>query len=152
MTAGLEPKALEFLEKTHSAAMVTRRADGTAHAVRVGIAIVDSKIWSSGTQARKRTAFLRRDPRATLLVFEGAWPWLTLECHVRMIEGEAARAEHLRLFRVMQGLRPGDPIAWYGSPKTEEEFLHIMVEEQRLIYEFDVLRSYGMYGEMPTRS
>jgi hypothetical protein len=52
----------------------------------------------------------------------------------------------------MQGLKPGEPIAWYGSPKTEEEFLRIMVEEQRLIYEFDVLRSYGMYGEMPTSS
>ena len=34
---------------------------------------------------------------------------------------------------------------WFGQEKTEEEFLQIMVEEQRLIYEFDVTRAYGMY-------
>jgi hypothetical protein len=123
MTESLEPKALEFLAKNHSAAMITPRPDGTPHAVRVGIAVVDGKIWSSGTQARRRTSFLRRDPRATLFVFEGAWQWLTLECRVHMIEGDTAPAEHVRLFRVMQGLKPGDTIAWYGSPKTEKEFL-----------------------------
>jgi hypothetical protein len=35
---------------------------------------------------------------------------------------------------------------------NEGEFLQIMRDEQRLIYEFDVQRAYGMFGEMPGAS
>jgi hypothetical protein len=42
-------------------------------------------------------------------------------------------------------------LLWYGQPKTPEEFLQLMRDEQRLIYEFTIVRSYGMYGGMPGR-
>jgi hypothetical protein len=48
--------------------MITLRRDGSAHAVRVGVALVDGKVWSSGTADRVRTRHLRRDPRSTLIV------------------------------------------------------------------------------------
>src|SRR6266542_4054632 len=51
-----------FLEKYHSAAMITLRSDGTARVTRVGVALVGGKVWSSGTQTRVRTQHLRRDP------------------------------------------------------------------------------------------
>ncbi len=59
-----------FLEKNHAAAMITIGKEGTPRAVRVGIALVDGKLWSSGTQDRVRTARLRHDPRCTLFVFD----------------------------------------------------------------------------------
>lgn len=135
--------------------MITLRADGTPHVARVGVALVDGKLWSSGTQSRLRTKHLRRDPRSTLFVFDPAWRWLGLECVVTIRDGPDAPELNLRLFRVMQeGMpppaTPGNLI-WMGSEKTPEEFLRIMVEEQRLIYEFDVRRAYGMYGEASGR-
>jgi len=90
-----------FLEQNRSAAMITLRRDGTPHAVRVGIALVDGKIWSSGTQERARTRFLRRDPRATLFVFDAGFRFATLECRVNILDGPDAPDLNLRLFEKM---------------------------------------------------
>jgi PPOX class probable F420-dependent enzyme len=136
-----------FLERQHSAAMTTLRPDGTPHAVRVGVALIDGKLWSSGTQTRARTKFLRRDPRSTLFVFDSEFRWLSLECTVKILEGPDAPELSLRLFQAMQqgmGLADGQ-IGWFGRMLSYEEFLKTMVEEQRLIYEFDIVRAYGMY-------
>ena len=59
----LDEKAIAFLEKNHSAAMTTLRRDGSPHTVRVGVALVEGRLWSSGTKDRVRTKHLRRDPR-----------------------------------------------------------------------------------------
>jgi hypothetical protein len=40
---------------------------------------------------------------------------------------------------------PHGQINWFGQTLSHEEFLKTMVEEQRLIYEFDIVRAYGMY-------
>jgi len=136
-----------FLDRNSSAAMVTLRRDGTPHAVRVGVAVVDGKIWSSGTRTRARTKHLRRDPRSTLFVFDSEWRWLTLESRVTILDGPDAPELNLRLFQVMQrgmGVPPGQ-INWFGRTLSHEELLKTMVQEQRLIYEFDILRAYGMY-------
>jgi hypothetical protein len=136
-----------FLEQNHSAAMITFRRDGTAHAVRVGIVLVDGKLWSSGTQTRLRTRLLRRDPRCTLFVFESGFGFLTLEGRVTIRDGPDAPELSLRLFRAMQaGMTPGPApgnVIWYGKELTPEQFVEAMVQERRLIYEFDVARAYG---------
>jgi len=144
----MDEAARAFLEQNHSAAMITLRADGTPHVARIGVALVDGKLWSSGTQGRLRTRHLRRDPRATLFVFDPAWRWLGLECTVAVLDGADAPDLNLRLFRVMQGKPEGD-IVWMGKETNDEDFLRIMVDEERLIYEFSVRRAYGMYGEPP---
>jgi PPOX class probable F420-dependent enzyme len=143
----MDERARTYLAEQHSAAMTTLRKDGTPHVVRVGIALVDDKIWSSGTQTRARTKHLRRDPRSTLFVFDGEWRWLTLECRVTILDGPEAPQLNLRLFQVMQqGMDvPAGQINWYGRALSHEEFLKTMAQEQRLIYEFDVVRMYGMY-------
>ena len=136
-----------FLEKYHSAAMTTLRADGTPHVARVGVALVNEKVWSSGTQTRIRTKHLRRDPRSTLFVFDTEFRWLGLESRVTILEGPDAPDLNLRLFQVMQqgmGVAAGQ-INWFGRTISREQFLKTMVEEQRLIYEFEIIRSYGMY-------
>jgi Pyridoxamine 5'-phosphate oxidase len=134
----------EFLEHNHGAAMITLRPDGTPTAVRIGVALVDGQLWSSGTQVRRRTAYVRRDPRATLFVFEGGgFRFLTVEARVQILEGPDAPEQQVRLFRVMQA-RPTGPLLWYGAEKTEPEFLDQMVSEQRLMYQFEPVRVFGL--------
>jgi uncharacterized pyridoxamine 5'-phosphate oxidase family protein len=139
----LTAKQLAFLEKNHGAAMITTARDGIPRAVRVGIALVDGKLWSSGTQDRVRTARLRRNPNCTLFVFDNTWSFLTLETQVRIIEGSEAPELSVRLFRRMQNRSTGN-LGWFGKDLALDDFKRAMVEEKRLIYEFSVSRAYGM--------
>jgi PPOX class probable F420-dependent enzyme len=115
--------------------MVTLKRDGTPHVARVGVGLVDGRLWSSGTKGRIRTAHLRRDPRSTLFVFDtqNAWHWLALETKVMILEGPDAPQLNLALYRALR-----------GEPDDVEEYLRAMVEEERLIYEFEILHSYGL--------
>ena len=145
----MDERIRSFLEANQSAAMTTLRANGTPHVARIGLGMLDGKIWSSGTQTRLRTTHLRRDPRATLFVFESGYRWLALETTVTLLEGPDVPNQTLRFMRALQDDLDTKPapghVMWFGQEKTEEEFLQIMVEEQRLIYEFNVTRAYGVY-------
>jgi PPOX class probable F420-dependent enzyme len=148
----MDERARSFLADHTAAAMTTLRADGTPHSVRVGIALIDGKIWSSGTQTRVRTKHLRRDPRSTLFVYStdlNDYQYLGLECTVTILDGPDAADLNIRLFQQMQQGLPTPPrpgyLQWYGAEKSIEEFRDLMVQERRLIYEFAVGRSYGMY-------
>ena len=145
----MDDRIRSFLEANQSAAMTTLRANGTPHVARIGLGILDGKIWSSGTQTRLRTKHLRRDSRATLFVFETGYRWLGLETNVTILEGAGVPDQTLRFMQALQEDLEDKPapgrVMWFGQEKTEEEFLKIMVEEQRLIYEFEVTRAYGMY-------
>jgi hypothetical protein len=132
-----------FLADHHSAAMITVEDGGAPIAVRVAVALLDGRLWSSGTEDRRRTARLRREPRCTLFVFDDGWQWLTLETRVRILDGDDAPEQHLRFFRLLQD-RPTGSLSWFGGELDEETFLQTMRDERRLIYEFDVVRSYGM--------
>jgi PPOX class probable F420-dependent enzyme len=140
----LTDEDIEFLEHNHAAAMVTVAPDGIAKVVRVGVALVDGKLWSSGTQDRVRTARLRRDPRCTVYVHDKGFGWLGLETTVTILDGPDAPELNERLFRRMQG-RPSGPLSWFGQDLDQEAFRQAMVDEQRLIYEFEVHRTYGMH-------
>ena len=41
-------------------------------------------------------------------------------------------------------------VMWSGAQRDVHEFLGIMREERRLIYEFEVQRAYGLYGDKPS--
>jgi hypothetical protein len=140
----LSESDLEYLRDNHSAAMITVGGDGVAKAVRVGVALVDGRLWSSGTADRVRTERLRHDPRCTLFVFDSGFGSMTLESTVTVLDGPDAPNRNLRLFRVMQD-RPTGPLSWFGADLDEDDFLRAMVDEQRLIYEFGVRRTYGMH-------
>jgi hypothetical protein len=144
----LSDTARTFVEAARSAAMITLRRDGSAHAVRVGVALVDGKIWSSGTADRVRTRHLRRDPRATLIVFGSGREALSIDATVKILEGPDVPELSWKLFSVTQrAMTPGSPprhLMWYGKQKTRDEFLQAMIDERRLIYEFDVTREYGL--------
>lgn len=141
---GLSDRDIAFLNDHQSAAMITVGTDGLAKAVRVGVVLVDGKLQSSGTQDRVRTRRLRADPRCTLFVFGGTFAFMTLETTVTILDGPDSPALNLRLMRQMQR-KPSGPLAWFGGDLTEEEFLDTMVAERRLVYQFEVLRTYGLY-------
>lgn len=131
----MDAKVREFLENHHDAVMTTVRPNGYPHVARVGVGLVAGKLWSSGTQTRGRTRYLRADPRATLFVLgDGRQSWMALETEVTILEGPDAPELNLELYR---GLA--------GEPDDLQEYLDAMRAEQRLIYEFDVLRAYGQY-------
>lgn len=130
----MEERVQKFLEDHHSAVMATIKPDGRPHVARIGCGLVEGKLWSSATQDRARTKFLRRDPRATLFVFDekNAYHWLGLECTVTILDGPEAVDQNLALYRTLA-----------GEPHDLEEYRAAMVAEKRLIYEFQVERSYG---------
>jgi PPOX class probable F420-dependent enzyme len=129
----MDDRVRTFLERNHAAAMVTLREDGTPHVARVGVGLVDGALLSSGTRGRLRTRHLRRDPRSTLMVFEG-WSWLGLETVVTIHDGPDAPERNLALYRAIA-----------GEPDDVDEYLEAMVREERLVYEFDIGRAYGSY-------
>ena len=139
----LSETELGYLADHHSAAMITVGADGAPKVARVGVAVVDGKLWSSGTRDRMRTKRLRRDPRCTLFVFESGFSWRALETTVTILDGSNVPELSLRLFRVMQD-RPTGPLSWFDGELDDDAFRTAMVEEGRLIYEFDVHRIYGL--------
>ncbi len=139
----LTNRDLAFLEDHHAAAMITVSRDGVARLARVGVALVDGQLWSSSTRERVRTKRLRRDPRCTLFVFDPGFAWLALETVVTLLEGPDAPSQNLRLFRQMQG-KPQGPLRWFDREMGEPEFLQAMVDEGRLLYQFEVQRSYGL--------
>ncbi len=132
----MDERIRQFLERHHSAIMVSLKKDGTPHVARVAVGLVDGKLWSSGTQERVRTRHLRRDPRATLCVLDDRNPyrWLGLETKVTIRDGPDAPQANLALYRVLA-----------GEPNDVEEYLRAMVAEQRLIYEFAIERAYGQF-------
>lgn len=124
--------------------MVTVGEDGVAKAVRMSVAMVDGNLWSSGRQDRARTRRLRNDPRCTLFIFDPGYTWLTLETAVTLLDGPDAPQLNLKLMRQMQA-KPDGPLSWFGGELSEERFLQTMVDERRLIYQFEVHRTYGMH-------
>src|SRR6478735_7833699 len=140
----LSSRDLDFLRKNRSAAMISVGDDGMGKVARVGVALVDDKIWSSGTLDRRRTARLRTNPRCTLYVYDDAFSWLALECDVTILEGPVVPQLSLRLFRVMQD-KPEGPLSWFGGELGDDAFMQAMVDEGRVIYELDVTRAYGMH-------
>jgi Pyridoxamine 5'-phosphate oxidase len=140
----LSDSELAFLSANHSAAMVTVAADGIAKVARVGVAMIDGKLWSSGTQDRVRTKRLRTDPRCTLYVHDNAFGFLAIETTVTILDGPEAAALNVRLFREMQG-KPTGPLSWFGGEYEEADFLAQMEGEKRLIYEFEPQRTYGLH-------
>lgn len=81
----------------------------------------------------------------TLFVFDAQFGFLTLETTVTILERTEVPDLSVPLFRQMQGTDAGS-LSWFGADLDEDEFRQVMVQEQRLIYEFEVQRAYGLHG------
>ena len=76
-------------------------------------------------------------------VHDDAWSFLGLETTVTILEGPDIPELSVRLFRELQG-EPTGALSWFGGELEEDEFRRTMVDEQRVIYEFDVHHAYGL--------
>jgi PPOX class probable F420-dependent enzyme len=132
----MDDKVRKFLEKNHGAIQTTLRKDGSPHVARIGVGLVDGKLWSSATQTRLRTQHLRRDPRSTLAVldYDDTYSWLGLDCVVTILDGPDAVDQNLALYRSITGKDPDDM----------DEYRAAMVNDKRLIYEFEIQKAYGL--------
>jgi hypothetical protein len=139
----LTPNQVEFIESNRSAAMITIGDDGMPKAVRVGVVLVDGRLWSSGTADRVRTRRLREDPRCTLFVFGKGYHALTLETRVEILDGPDVVGQSVHMFRTTQD-RPEGPLMWFGYELDEPEFRQTLIDQGRLIYEFHPTRAYGV--------
>jgi hypothetical protein len=141
-----------FIDANPDAAMITLRDDGTSCMARIEVARVDGRIWSSGSPTLVRTRNLRRDRRCSLFVFGPHPVWLGLETEVTILDGPDSPAHHVRLMRARHkdaapaGMILGhDDALGQDRAYSEDEYLEHVRAEQRLIYEFKVLRAYGNY-------
>src|SRR4051812_2020387 len=115
----MDDKVRTFLEKHRDAVMTTTKKDGMPHVARIGVGLVDGKLWSSGTQTRVRTGHIRRDPRSALMVMgDTRWEWLGLETRVTILDGPDAPQLNLKLYRALA-----------GEPDDVDEYLDAMVKE-----------------------
>lgn len=132
----MDDKVKAFLEKHHDAVQTSLKSDGTPHVARIGIGLVDGKLWSSSTNTRARTKYLRRDPRSTLFVLgSGRFEWMGLETEVEIIDdGDGTIEQNLALYRVIAGKDPDDM----------DDYRRGMRDEERIVYEFHIKRAYGM--------
>ena len=133
----MDDKVRQFLEQHHGTIMTSLKKDGTPHVARVSVGLVDGRLQSSGTKTRVRTKHLQRDPRSTLLVLGATpWEWLGLETEVTIIDDDDGTiAENLALYRVIAGKDVTDMADYERG----------MRDEQRLVYQFEIKRAYGMY-------
>jgi PPOX class probable F420-dependent enzyme len=133
----VDDKVREFLEKYHDCLMTSLKKDGMPHVARVSVGLVDGKLWSSGTNTRVRTKHLRRDPRSTLMILGGnRWEWLGLETEVEIIDdGDGTIPQNLALYRVIAGKDPDDMADYERG----------MRDEERIVYQFNIKRTYGMH-------
>lgn len=132
----LNEKMLAFLQKHHSAIIVTVRKNGAPHTARVTSGVVEGKVWISGTQTRVRTGHMRDNPNVALAVVadDGTGQWLGIEGNATLHEGFDVPDRALALRRV-SGREPPDV----------EAFKREMVDQQRLICEIEPIRTYGRY-------
>jgi PPOX class probable F420-dependent enzyme len=133
MAEVLSEQQRAFLEANHSAVMATVDDRGRPHAVPVLCALIDGRLWSSGTDLRARTRHLEARPYASLTVLtKGFWgEWLTVSGPLEIRRANRVD-DNLRLYRAATGRDPDDL----------EEYRTAMVAERRLVYVLTPERVY----------
>jgi PPOX class probable F420-dependent enzyme len=133
MAEALSEQQRAFLEANHSAVMSTVDERGRPHAVPVLCALIDGRLWSSGTDLRVRTRHLEARPFASLTVLtKGFWgEWLTVCGPVEIRRGNRIE-DNLRLYRTATGRDPDDLDVYRAA----------MVAEHRLVYALTPERVY----------
>jgi PPOX class probable F420-dependent enzyme len=133
----MDGRLARFLERIHTASMVTVRPNGTAHVARVTVGLLDGKLWSTGNGDRVRTKHLRANPHATYFVFDSrSRLWAGLEGRITIHEGPDAPQICLALRR-----------ATGQEPDNVDQFLREMAESGRVAYELTLDRSYGAFAD-----
>ncbi len=138
---------LSFVTANPDAAMITLGRDGTPHAARVELGVVDGRIRSSGTPGLVRAANIRRDPRCTLFVFGEAPRWLAITAIARVLDGPdhciaLVSARHGSAAPAGSVLAHDDKVGGDRLYSLAEYREHV-VSRGLFVFDFDVLGTYG---------
>jgi PPOX class probable F420-dependent enzyme len=126
-------EAREFIRKNHRAILATYRADGTPQMSPVA-ADVDPEgvVVISSRETAMKVKNLRRDPRASVIVFSDSWygPWVQVD----------GRAAIVSLPEAMEGL-----VEYYrrvaGEHGDWDEYRAAMEKERRVLIRMSVDRA-----------
>jgi len=154
----MDDRVRAFLQANHMATLTTHRPDHVPHSAHITVGVVGDRLWSSGTERRMRTVFMRLDPVCTLLVFPvradghatyhhgtvGA-VWLGIEANVEVLDGPEVPQQTIELLRALHPDTPTGMVHWQGALRAEDEVRAAIEAEGRVIYDFEVVRAYGRY-------
>jgi hypothetical protein len=142
--------AAGFIRRYPDAAMVTPRADGSAHTARVELGVADGRIQTSGGPGLVRTRHVRREPRCSRFVSGPAPHWLGLETRASILDGPDAPPRLMALMRARHAdATPTGMVLGHndelGTDRlyAEQEYLDHVRADQRLVFDFEILRAYG---------
>lgn len=131
-------KAQDYLRQHHRAVLCTRRTDGSPQMSPVSCALADDgRVVVSTREGAAKTRNLRRDPRASLLVFDDAFygEWVQVD----------GTAEVISLPEAMDGL-----VAYYravgGEHPDWDDYRRAMVEERRVLAAITIDRAGPDWG------
>lgn len=154
----MDERIRAFLAVNHLATLTTHRPDHVPHSAHITVGLVGGRLWSSGTERRMRTVFMRLDPACTLLIFPARSDghatyhhgtpgavWLGIEAHVEVLDGPEVPDQTVELLRVLQPQAPAGMLRWQGALRPEAEVREAIRTEGRVIYDFEVIRAYGRY-------
>lgn len=136
----------EFVTSGATVAMITVGRDGYAKPVRVGVAYLDGVLCGTGTESRRRTARLRADPRCTLYFTDAQYRYLAVETTVSIVDGDAGVDGSMRLVRQWQRVPDDGAVDWFGETLEPDAFRQRLMEEGRVLYQFEVVKAYGLLG------
>lgn len=142
---------LDFIVEHPDAAMISVRRDGSPHAARIELGVVDGRIRTSGSPGLVRTEHLRQDPRCTLFVFGPPPLWLGVDAVAHILDGPDAAEHCIALMRARHG-RPTNA-AVIAHDENLEADRHYELDEYRehvraqglFVFDFDIRRTYGNY-------
>ncbi len=100
---------LAFVGERHRHLLITRRRDGTPQASPVTGGLDDQgRIVVASYPQRAKSANLRRDPRASVLVLSDTWdgPWVQLDGHGEVLDVPEAVEPLVGYFRAIAGEHP----------------------------------------------
>jgi len=126
-------QAREFLAENHRAVLVTHRADGGVQTSPITIGVDDE---DHGVISSRQTAFkvknLRRDPRATVCVFNDRFfgQWVQIEGTVKIVELPEAMEGLVDYYRRISGEHPD----W-------DDYRLAMEKDQRVLVLIDIERA-----------
>lgn len=130
----------DYLAAHTLASLATLKRDGRPQLSQVGYHFdaASETFRVSVTGTRAKTANLRRDPRATLMVVGGRWEYLVVDGDATLGEittdpHDAAGDALVDLYRILAGEHPD----W-------DEYREAMVAEQRLVLTVVATHAYGI--------
>lgn len=126
-------EAREFIAGNHRAVLITRRAAGGLQTSPVTVGVDgDGRAVISTRETAYKTRNLRRDPSATLCVFEDAFfgRWLQVEGRAEIVSLPEAMEELVDYYRRISGEHPD----W-------DEYRHAMEQQRRVLLRISLDRA-----------